>query len=209
MAELAKRRRESAIGRWKLPTKAVHGLLDNGVDETNIDDFTIDELMECEGFGKMAARMLRDQRAKVTASKKRGSVTRESNRAKAKRVENVRETTEGVGGYEGEGRDLNHKVLDFLKIPDDRSISRTLKTVGKRLILDIGPEHGLGGRHAEWMDRIIQIAPSDLGVDTLERLIVKLVRGAMQNDPSKGGTIGTQKVTSEGIEDDFSVTLRI
>lgn len=202
-------KRESTIGRWKLPTKAVHGLLDNGVDETNIDDFTIDELMECDGFGKMAAKMLRDQRAKETASKKRGAVTRESNRAEAKMLENVQETVEGAGGYEGVGRDENYKTLDFLNIPDDQPVSKTLKTVGKRLILDIGPEHGLGGRHAEWMERIVQIIPQDTGIDSLERLIVKLVRGAMANDPSKGGTVGVVGVTGEGITEDFSPTIRV
>lgn len=212
MATNTKQSRASAIGKWKLPTKAVNGLLDNGVDETNIENYEVDELMELEGFGKMAAKMLRNQRAKLTASKKRGAVTREANRAEAKRTENVRETTEGSGGYEGAGRDPNHKSLDFLKIPgefDDQPVSKTLKTVGKRLILDVGPEHGLGGRHAEWMERIVQIAPQGKHIDSLERLVVVLVRGAMQNDPSKGGTLAVDKVTGEGIMEDFSPTIRV
>lgn len=202
-------KREAAIGRWKLPTKAVNGLLDSGVDETTIDNYTIDELMECDGFGKMAARMLRDQRAKETSSKVRGAVTREANRAEAKIASNVQETVEGVGGYEGESRDLNHKSLDFLKIPDDKPVSRTLKTVGKRLIIDVGPEHGLGGRHAEWMERIVQIAPPEMLIDSLERLIVVLVRGAMANDPSKGGTVSVDEITGEGIKESFSPTIRV
>ncbi len=205
-------KRDSMLGPWHLPTKAINGLLANGIDETNILNYEVNELMELEGFGKMAAKMHREQRASRSAAKKRGAVTREANRAETKRTENVRETAEGAGGYEGAGRDPNHKSLDFLKIPgefDNQPISKTLRTVGKRLIIDVGPEHGLGGRHAEWMERIVQIAPQGKHIDSLERLIVILVRGAMQNDPSKGGTLAVDKVTGEGIMEDFSPTIRV
>ena len=201
MATNSKRARRSKIGNYTLPTKAVNGLYAAGVDETNIDDFSIDELMEEEGFGSVAATMLREQRGKMKARKRRGMATRESNRASVQKARNIRETDEAVGATteprNADYRDNHDSWLDMPGEFREEDISKTMVLRGGRLLVDIGPEHGLMKRHAKWIERFVRNAPADFMAPTAERLVVKLIRQAMADDPTKGGAIAVAQGTGE------------
>ena len=49
----------------------------------------------------------------------------------------------------------------------------------------------------------------EVGVDSLERLVVKLIRGAKANDPTNGGLNSVSKVTEAGIEESLTPVLRV
>lgn len=201
MARDSKARR-SKLGDYTLPTKAVNGLYDAGVDETNIDDFTIDDLLEEEGFGQVAAKMLREQRGRKKAQKRRGAATRESNRASVQKARNVRMMDEAVGAAtEPRNADYRNSHDSWLDLPGEyreEEISRTTRLPHARLVVDIGPEHGLMKRHTQWLERFVRNAPADMLVASAERLVVKLIRQAMANDPTKGGKIAVASVSGRG-----------
>ena len=211
-------RRVSKLGRYSLPTKAINGLLEDGVDGSNIDDYSVEELQETEGFGAVAAKMLREQRGQAKAAKRRGARTREKTRTSVQKARNVRLTEETYGNtVEPRQADYRETHDSWLDLPGGNGrpehVEKSTRIFGGRLIVDIGEEHGLFPRHTQWMERIVQNVPAEMLIDSIERLLVVLIRKAMANDPTKGGQVAVQTVKGQGGDqqafDDFGPTISV
>jgi len=178
--------RQKKLGRYMLPTRAVKGLLENGIDESNIDKFKVKELKGYPGFGELAEHLMLEQRAKIRLKRKakRGGVTP---------ARNQRLTDEARGSGPGESRDPRKATPAWLRMGDDEvEPSRTLLLGGERLVLDLGDEHGFQRRHARWCEDIVRNGGAELQVSSIERLLVKIIRKAYADDATKGGTIGVE-----------------
>lgn len=206
--------RATTLGRYTLPTKAVNALAENGIDETNIEAFSLNDLKAIDGFGATAEKSFRFQRAKYKASKRRAAATRNGNKG-VMPAQNMRLTEETSSGYSGPTRDPNYRSNhdDFLDMPsgdpEGREPTITVKCVDNRMILDIGPEHGMMPRHMRWAENVVRNSDPSMLVGSIERLTVGFFRKAMANDSSKGGTIGLPQGGDTGINHDFGVTLSL
>lgn len=198
--------RRTKLGKYELPTKAVRGLAEEGIDETNINLYKVKELLLLEGFGDIAAKMLTQQRAKFKANNKRRH--QRSKGVQAAKFQRLHDESTGVGI--GEQRDPNAKTPDWLKMStgnEDVEVSKTLRLPDNRLRIDIGKEHGFDKRHALWVQNMVRNAPKEMLVTSVERLMVKIIRQAYANDATKGGTIGLATVESLGEETDSTPRL--
>lgn len=220
MAQDMTRPRRKKFGSYMLPSKAVHSLIEAGISKHDIDKFTVRELSEIDGFGKLAAKIVRRQRAvnkKYINRSEAKRVKKKKRKAPEMTRRHIEARTEETG-YATQGRDeefrRNHD--NWLELPsgiDPAKASSTRYIEGEYLVLRVGPEHGLQKRHIQWINNAIRNAHPDLGIPNAERLITLLVRKAMQSDPSKGGTVGINRIQGNGMDadvmQDFTVKLNL
>lgn len=200
--------RQMKLGQYTLPTKAVKGLQEAGINGGNINTFKARELREVPGFGELAEKMLLAQRAKMKVNNKVRHQRAKDRGATGAR--NMRLHDEAKGAGIGDGRDPSRKTPSWLRMPSGGDVepSRTMTLSDDRLVLDIGPEHGFNRRHAAWVQNFVKNAPPDMLVDSIERFMVKILRQTMADDPTKGGTIGLATVESFGEQADATPILR-
>lgn len=200
------RLRQTKLGIYLLPTRAVRGLLEEGIDESNIDKYKAKELRKVEGFGENAENLLLAQRAKRKAANKRRHARSKESVTPAR---NMRMHDEAKGAGMGESRNPDAKAPSWLKMPGGEvEPSKTLSLEGNRLRIDIGKEHGFDKRHAIWVQNMVRNAPVEMGVGSVERLLVKIVRKAYADDYTKGGTIGLATMESFGERADATPVLK-
>ena len=210
-----KKRGAHRFGRYVLPIRAISVLRDRGVTPKTIELYTIKEFESWRGFGAAAADAMRQVRAKDRAEGNR-SLTKPAEMnmddpddpfgfgdllQRQEEITNFDEAAEEIDSdvpAEGLVAPRVKGMIDGkydLSDPMDKKKALALahptrQTDPARLILNLGEEHGLRPRHLDWLRNVVKNAPADLGVPTLDRLVVKLIAHAYALDPTKGGTIG-------------------
>lgn len=214
MPDTPQRVRRQQFGKYFLPTRSVNTLVNMGITPGIIDRYPTSQIATWDGLGDEALKEIRRVRQSATVVKPpkpalpvRATVEDpfdESDVATGHALpvedpfdeEPAPKPKKRSAPTAVQPRDLS----DPMDAARKRAVTQKVIPANNRLKLDIGEELGFRGKHAQWMNDVVRNAPAELAVDSIERLVVKLIASAYALDPTKGGTLGVMGPGGEFIK---------